>query len=274
MRMGNIVSIIILTYNRPLQLEELLYSLTLQTFQQFEVIVINNNGRCVKDVTRKFELDIHYINHPENHFVKTRNIAIEKATSEWIMFIDDDDIIHPRHIQKMIENKDDGSFFYSDVEILQYSTQDEKRIIDKITPYTYRFSTQLMTQFNMVILTGCLIKKSVFDTIGPLDVDAYNYWDWDLALRTIQSFKITRIPSPTGFYFMSKEGKNTSDTSAGDKRKPFLDYLCQKHAMHELGTENFFTMLENPTFEDLFDPQEAVFDGNKFWEAPPNNTKF
>ena len=60
-------SVIIPVYNRPDEVDELLYSLTTQTFQDFEVIVVEDGSSVpCKQVVDGYadKLDIHYTVHP------------------------------------------------------------------------------------------------------------------------------------------------------------------------------------------------------------------
>ncbi|WP_313634828.1 glycosyltransferase [Exiguobacterium sp.] len=53
------VSIIIPTYNRPRELAEALEALTRQHYQDFDVIVLNNNGDDVSAVTSAYQDRLH-----------------------------------------------------------------------------------------------------------------------------------------------------------------------------------------------------------------------
>src|SRR5690554_3622202 len=98
------ISIIIPTYRRLSSLAELLEALTRQTYQSFQVIIINDAGPSVSTVVALYpELQIIYIDLPINKMhVHARNKGLELATGELIMLCDDDDLLTPGHIERMI----------------------------------------------------------------------------------------------------------------------------------------------------------------------------
>ena len=71
-------SIIVPVYNRPDEVDELLESLTTQTFQDFDVILVEDgSSKPCKDVADKYsdKLDIHYYSSQglQNH--KSTNVT-------------------------------------------------------------------------------------------------------------------------------------------------------------------------------------------------------
>ena len=62
-------SVIIPVYNRPDEVDELLQSLTRQSFKDFEVIVVEDGSSIpCKPVTEKYQelLDVHYYDKPNS----------------------------------------------------------------------------------------------------------------------------------------------------------------------------------------------------------------
>ena len=69
-------SLIIPVYNRPDEVDELLQSLTQQTFHDFEVIVVEDGSPLpCKEVVRKYQsvLDVKYFSKPNSGPGQTRN---------------------------------------------------------------------------------------------------------------------------------------------------------------------------------------------------------
>src|SRR4051812_31597179 len=99
-----IVSVIIPTYNRRFALAELVEVLYRQTWKSFEVIIVNDHGdspEFIKDLYP--ELDIRVLHVPENKgHVHARNVGIAQAKGQYIMLIDDDDLIVLDHMETMI----------------------------------------------------------------------------------------------------------------------------------------------------------------------------
>ena len=74
-------SVIIPVYNRPDEVDELLQSLTQQTFRDFEVIVVEDGSAIpCKNVADNYRdlLDLHYYSKPNSGPGQTRNYGAER----------------------------------------------------------------------------------------------------------------------------------------------------------------------------------------------------
>ena len=95
-------SIIIPVYNRPIEVGELLESLTKQTFQDFEVLIVEDgsNERCEEDVKQYSEkLSIHYFFKENSGQGFSRNYGFERATGDWLVVFDSDCLIPENYFQ-------------------------------------------------------------------------------------------------------------------------------------------------------------------------------
>ena len=100
-------SIIIPVYNRPDEVDELLESLVLQTFSDFEVILIEDGSSVKCDlIAQKYDtiLNIRYFYKENSGRSETRNYGMEKAEGEYFVFFDSDCVIPPSYFEK-IKNK-------------------------------------------------------------------------------------------------------------------------------------------------------------------------
>src|ERR1700761_2921679 len=89
-------SIIIPLYNRPQEIKELLETLTLQTYKQFEVLIIEDGS--VNDaaaVVQEFagRLDIKYFVKPNSGQGFSRNYAFERTKGDYFIMFDSDCLI-------------------------------------------------------------------------------------------------------------------------------------------------------------------------------------
>ncbi|WP_274599156.1 glycosyltransferase family 2 protein [Anoxybacillus flavithermus] len=106
------VSVVIATYNRLLPLAELLESLSKQTYKPTQVIIVNDGGSSVQAAVDAYpELSIELMELSENvGHVEARNIGVRAATEDFIMLCDDDDLLLPCHMERMIANMNDADF--------------------------------------------------------------------------------------------------------------------------------------------------------------------
>ncbi|MDZ7717262.1 MAG: glycosyltransferase [Balneolaceae bacterium] len=92
-------SIIIPVYNRPVEIYELLESLTKQTYTNFEVLIIEDGSqKTSEDVVKKFSelLDITYYYKENSGQGFSRNYGFERADGDYFVVFDSDCII-PEH---------------------------------------------------------------------------------------------------------------------------------------------------------------------------------
>ena len=99
-------SLIIPVYNRPDEADELLESLTRQTFSDFEVIVVEDGSALpCEEVVRHHvsRLDIHYYMKPNSGPGQTRNYGAERASGDYLIVLDSDCILPPGYLQAVDE---------------------------------------------------------------------------------------------------------------------------------------------------------------------------
>lgn len=107
------VSIIIPTYGRPDKLEKCLLSLNNQTYENFEVVLVDDNGENsenglkteakVNQLKTKIKYSLKYIKLKENKGACfARNEGVKVSSSEFITFLDDDDEYLEDKIEKQI----------------------------------------------------------------------------------------------------------------------------------------------------------------------------
>lgn len=95
-------SLIIPLYNRPQEIYELLGSLTLQTYKDFEVIVVEDGSleksEKIVDAFRD-KLDVKYFFKENSGPGLTRNFGASKASGDYFIFFDSDCIIPPKYME-------------------------------------------------------------------------------------------------------------------------------------------------------------------------------
>ena len=99
-------SVVIPVYNRPDEVDELLQSLTQQSFRNFEVVIVEDGSAVpCKDVVDRYqkELDVHYYTKPNSGPGQTRNYAAERSNGEYLLILDSDCILPPGYLQAVEE---------------------------------------------------------------------------------------------------------------------------------------------------------------------------
>ena len=95
-------SLIVPIYNRPDEADELLESLSEQTFTDFELVLVEDGStKPCEDVVEKYRsvIIINYIKKENSGRSDTRNVGMKNATGEYFVFFDSDCIIPPDYLK-------------------------------------------------------------------------------------------------------------------------------------------------------------------------------
>lgn len=103
------ISVIVPVHNTGIYLEESLESIFAQTFQEFEVICVDDasSDKLTKEILQKYQLaygNMHVICLKENVGAgEARNIGFAKAKGEYVIFLDADDVFGNKLLEKMYQ---------------------------------------------------------------------------------------------------------------------------------------------------------------------------
>lgn len=175
------VSVIIATYRRNETLKRAIESVLNQTYNDIELIVVDDNADAEWNTEVSNIVNIHpavkYIQNKENKgSAMTRNIGISEAEGEFITFLDDDDIYLPEKIEHQLNDMIKHNADFSVTDLFLYNEKDkliDKRIRSYITDYS---PEQLLKNHLMHHITGTdtlMFKKSYLEKIGgfpPINV--------------------------------------------------------------------------------------------------------
>jgi glycosyltransferase involved in cell wall biosynthesis len=119
-KMKELVSVCMPTFNRAHYLAESISSVLKQTYKNFELIIVDDGSTdstpVLMDYFTKLDKRIKYFRRRENlGIAKTRNEAISYAQGEYISIHDSDDFMLPKKLSKSIAklNKTGADFVYS-----------------------------------------------------------------------------------------------------------------------------------------------------------------
>lgn len=183
-------SIIIPLYNKEKFIENTIQSILDQTFQDFEIIVIND-GSTDKSEEKLKQFDdprIIYFSKKNEGASTARNYGIEKANSDFITFLDADDYWYPTFLETMfaIISKVPNQKVFSAA--IEFDTS------KKIIPAQYSISKsnnefEVVNYFKAslketVLCTSCAVfHKTVFAEAGNFDTKIKSGQDTDLWIR-------------------------------------------------------------------------------------------
>ena len=180
------VSVIIPVYNSEKYIKECIESVINQTYQNLEIIVIDD---CSMDssieLVKNIKDDrINIISLPENIGVSNaRNKGIEVATGDYICFIDSDDIWMREKIEKQVEfiEKNGYEFIYSNYAFLRGGNIDLKKCKKTHVPksLTYNQALKNTTIFVSTVMINMkkINKDDICMPIMQIGQDTATWWN-------------------------------------------------------------------------------------------------
>ena len=100
------ISIIVPIYNVKPYLEQCILSIINQTYLNLEIILVNDGSTdgslLICENFAKKDDRIVLITQQNMGLSSARNLGIEIATGEYIMFVDSDDWIHPKIVEDLL----------------------------------------------------------------------------------------------------------------------------------------------------------------------------
>ena len=154
-------SIIVPTYNQGHFLKKNLESLFLQSFKNFEIIVIDNySNDSTKEIVNKYKKKIKYFKIKNNGIIsKSRNFGLKKSKGEWIAFLDSDDYWTRNKLQvifNFIKKKKFNVICNNEWKVVNY----KKKKIAKYGPYNKKnFYKYLLLNGNCLSTSASVIEK-------------------------------------------------------------------------------------------------------------------
>ncbi|MEO1814642.1 MAG: glycosyltransferase family 2 protein [Acetobacterium sp.] len=107
-----LVSVVIPTYRRPIYLERAIESARCQSYQNIEIIVVDDNDANTEFRSETEKLMNNYANTANILYLKhefnkngaaARNTGLKKASGDYITFLDDDDEMLPERLESQID---------------------------------------------------------------------------------------------------------------------------------------------------------------------------
>lgn len=182
MNIDCLVTVIIPTYNRFLELERAIKSVVNQKYTNLEIIIIDDNvdndkNSVVENIVFSIDTNIKYVRNTRNMgSAETRNIGIKKATGKYITFLDDDDIYLPMKISNQVEYMEINNLDYSLTNLCLYDENDnlvDVRKREYIESYEYSSLIKYHLMYHMTGTDTLMFKRDYLSKIGgfpPINV--------------------------------------------------------------------------------------------------------
>ena len=195
------VSVIIAAYNAEQYLAEALDSVAAQTFQNFEVIVVDDGSTdSTADIVAGYS-QVHCLHQPNRGQPAARNAGIRAARGKYITFLDADDLWLPSKLEKQIGflmSHTDADWIYSDAIVVSAENRIAIcKVSERLALHEGPILRELLLSCFIASATP-LIKRKVFADTGLFDEspDAKIGEDWKMWLRIAERHPVAVIREP------------------------------------------------------------------------------
>jgi glycosyltransferase involved in cell wall biosynthesis len=196
------VSVIVPTYNTIAYLPDAIESILKQTFEDFEILLVNDGSTdsTAQWAEKLTDPRIRYIEQKNQGLSAARNTGIDLAQGRYIGLLDADDLWEPTKLEKQVALLDanpDIGMVHSWVTFMDGQGRSTGRIWK--TQAEGMALSQLLHRNDVAVLS-VLVRRECFAKVGGFDPKLRSLEDWDMWLRLAVDYPIAVIKEPLAYY--------------------------------------------------------------------------
>jgi len=254
-----LVSVIIPAYNAEQFVERTLNSVLNQTYQNLEVIVVNDGShdRTAEIVSEIAQRDdrVTLLHQANSGVAAARNLAIQYSSGEFIAPIDADDLWHPQNIAKQVNCALEGGASVGVVYAWSIYIDETDALLGGFRAFSITknvFQTLVCHDF-LGNASASLIRRSCLEKVGSYNTDlrvqnAQGCEDWDLYLRLAKYYQFQVVPEFLVGYRKLSSSMSRNYTAMANSYCLVLNAVRQEHPeipdfLFRLSIGNFFMYL-------------------------------
>ena len=218
-----LISVIIPVYNGEKTIRETIESVLDQTFQDFEVIIINDGSqdKTLEVINNIPDSRLKVFSYPNAGLSASRNRGLSRAGGEYIAFLDADDLWTEDKLEAQLlalEQNPQAALAYSWSDYIDESSN-FVRHGSHITVNGDAYPRLLLTD---ILENGSnpLIRKQALVEVGGSDETLPSVEDWDLWLRIAARYHFVAVPKPQILYRISAHSMSFN--------VPKMEFSCLK----------------------------------------------
>jgi glycosyltransferase involved in cell wall biosynthesis len=209
-------SVIIPTHNRAEFLRSAISSVLKQTYQDFEIIVVDDaSDDNTHEVVTSFDgRDIKYLRHEVNKGdAGSRNTGIVNSTGRYVAFLDDDDEWLPEKLQAQVELLETSPEKVGGVYTGLFKVNKATGKILGINIPEKRGELFQEMFIDSPIVTSCVVlRRQCFEKVGLFDERIPYNNDYDMWIRIAEQFHFEYINEPLVVYHIHERKLTTNPT--------------------------------------------------------------
>ncbi|MHB8780106.1 MAG: glycosyltransferase family 2 protein [Candidatus Geothermincolia bacterium] len=199
------VSAVIPNWNRREDLREALDGILAQTYPIHEVIVVDNGSDDgTPEMMARFYPDVMFIRSPHNIFLHSLNIGAKTATGDVILQQDNDGILHPEAVEKMM------AVFGLDPRIAVVHCKnlyfDNGEVFDPYRWFTpEQHASDAVFDVPSFHGNGALMRRDALEEVNYIDPDIYQ-WERSTSAKLLdKGYRVVYYPAAEIRHKISRE---------------------------------------------------------------------
>jgi glycosyltransferase involved in cell wall biosynthesis len=229
------ISVIIPTYNSANLIRRAINSVLGQTFQSFEIIVVDDGStdgteKIVRELNEKDERIIYLkLNKNSGGAAKPKNRGIKISKGDFIATLDADDEWSPEKLEKQLsifkESTKKNLAFVGCFANHIYE-EDGIKFLFKI-PRHKNVLRYILARDYMGSGSSMLYKRKVFSEVGGFDENLRIGQDSEMRIRLAKLYDFDFVEEPLFTYYFHE--KNITNSLSIEKRMKNIEYVIKKH---------------------------------------------
>lgn len=206
------VSVIIPAYNAEKFLERAIRSVLAQTFDDYEIIVVDDGSTDkTAEIAKSFK-KVRYFQQEHVYQAAARNKGITEARGEYIAFLDADDEWLPEKLEKQLAFMSNKSLEISYTDSY-YLSGDQKVMYSAIAkPYSGAIAEELLRN-SFITTNTVIVAREVLNKFGSLSTEPeyLGHEDYELWLRlALNGVGFGYLDKPLANYYVGHESSSSN----------------------------------------------------------------
>jgi len=198
-----LISVVIPTYNRAALLREAVQSVLAQTYDGWELVVVDDGST---DGTSAYLDGIadarvrHIVREHSGNAALTRNVGARTARGSYIAFLDSDDLWRPEKLALQMEDLDahpECGWSYTGVALVDEGGRELNAAAGR--PWVAHrgwILERVIDRPALVATSSVLVQRQLFETVGGFDESLLRCHDLDLWIRLAEASPATVVARP------------------------------------------------------------------------------
>lgn len=202
-----IFSVVVPSYNRAHLIERTINSVMNQTYQNFELIIVDDGSTDnTEEVVRAIsDCRVIFVKQKNAGACSARNLGIYHSKGVYVSFLDSDDEWIPTMLEKQLDmfNSDPlVGCVYSNVDVRDHNNKNISYTNYSLAGDIY---SAVLKQGYMAPTSAVSVKKSLLEKIGGFDVQLPASQDDDLCFKCAASGRIALIEEPMVIFHIDSD---------------------------------------------------------------------